>query len=189
MQRVCRGSGLRYATVWLAIYFIFSHSAEAQEKGDWTTEWQRAVAGAEKEGEVIFYTLGDDHSYLKGFEKQFPKIKIRLVPGKGSDLLSRLMAERRGGKYLADVARIGNTSLRIDISQDGRKSGDEAERGRPLYRYAEAGMDGDGADPEGRESGAGEINGVLELWVKIHYSNTPSLQFWNRSTYADTTGK
>jgi len=111
MQTLCRGSGLRLGAAWLFLFgSAFAAPATAQEKSDWTAEWKRTVAAAEQEGEIAFYTLGDDHTYLKGFEKQFPKIKVKLVPGKGSDLLSRIMAERRGGKHLADVARIGNTS-------------------------------------------------------------------------------
>ena len=47
---------------------------------------------------------------MKEFEGKFPRIKVQVVPGRGSDLLSRIMTERRAGKYLVDVARIGNTS-------------------------------------------------------------------------------
>src|SRR5712692_1366540 len=82
----------------------------ADEKKSWQAEWEATRTAAEKEGEVAYYTLGDDYAYLKEFEKKFPRIKVKIVPGKGSDLLSRIMAERRGGKNLADVARIGNTS-------------------------------------------------------------------------------
>jgi iron(III) transport system substrate-binding protein len=89
---------------------VFGAADCAEDKKNWEAEWERTRAAAEKEGEVAFYTLGDDYAYIKEFEKKFPKIKVKIVPGKGSDLLSRLMAERRGGKYLADVARIGNTS-------------------------------------------------------------------------------
>lgn len=64
--------------------------------------------GAEQEGQVNFYTLGD-YNYLKIFERKF-NVKVNVVPGRGNDLLSRIMSERRAGKYLADVVRIGNTS-------------------------------------------------------------------------------
>src|SRR5689334_1586885 len=74
------------------------------------SEWERVKAAAEKEGEVAYYTLGDDYAYIKEFEKRFIKIKVKIVPGRGVELLSRVMAERRAGKYLADVARLGNTS-------------------------------------------------------------------------------
>ena len=77
---------------------------------NWQAEWERTVRTAASEGEVAFYTLGDSHNYMNEFQKRFPKIKVNMVPGKGSDLLSRIMTERRAGKYLVDVARIGNTS-------------------------------------------------------------------------------
>jgi iron(III) transport system substrate-binding protein len=47
---------------------------------------------------------------LAEFEKRFPRIKVKIVPGKGAELLSRIMTERRADKHLVDVARIGNTS-------------------------------------------------------------------------------
>ncbi|HEY2990228.1 MAG TPA: extracellular solute-binding protein [Candidatus Binatia bacterium] len=85
-----------------------AHAADEQKS--WQAEWDRTKTAAEKEGEVAFYTLGDEYGYLKEFEKKFPKIRVKIVPGKGNDLLTRILAERRGGKYLADVARLGNTS-------------------------------------------------------------------------------
>jgi hypothetical protein len=61
------------------------------------------------EGEVSYYTLGEV-GFLSEFEKKFPRIKVKVVQGRGNELLARIMTERRAGKYLADVARIGNTS-------------------------------------------------------------------------------
>ncbi|MGH7831694.1 MAG: hypothetical protein ACREP8_16130, partial [Candidatus Binatia bacterium] len=85
-------------------------TAFSQSRADWQADWERTTKAAEKEGEVSFYTLGDSHNYVQEFQKKYPKVKVNLVPGRGSDLLSRIMAERRGGKSLVDVARIGNTS-------------------------------------------------------------------------------
>lgn len=81
-----------------------SHAAEP-----WQTEWERTLRAAEQEGELTYYTLGEV-GFVPEFEKKFPRIKVRVVQGKGNELLARMMAERRGGKFLADVARIGNTS-------------------------------------------------------------------------------
>jgi iron(III) transport system substrate-binding protein len=75
----------------------------------WAAEWARTIQAAEQEGEFSYYSLGEV-GFLSEFEKKFPRIKVKVVQGKGNDLLVRLMAERRAGKYLADVARIGNTS-------------------------------------------------------------------------------
>ena len=93
-----------------ALIALLLAPAPALAADGWQAEWERTKAAGEKEGEVAYYTLGDDHNYVKEFEKRFPKIKVKIVPGRGVELLSRMMAERRAGKYLADVARLGNTS-------------------------------------------------------------------------------
>ena len=72
-------------------------------------EWKRTIKAAELEGEISYYTLGEV-GFLSEFEKKFPRIKVKVVQGRGNELLARIMTERRAGKYLADVARIGNTS-------------------------------------------------------------------------------
>jgi iron(III) transport system substrate-binding protein len=72
-------------------------------------EWAKTIAAAEQEGEFTYYSLGEV-GFVSEFEQKFPRIKIRVVQGKGNELLVRIMTERRAGKYLADVARIGNTS-------------------------------------------------------------------------------
>src|ERR1044071_8155727 len=90
----------------VALVALLIAAASALAADAWQAEWERTKAAAEKEGEVVYYTLGDDYNYVKEFEKRFPKIKVKIVPGRGVELLSRVMAERRAGKYLADVARL-----------------------------------------------------------------------------------
>lgn len=80
------------------------HAGEA-----WQAEWDRTLKAAEQEGELTYYTLGEV-GFVPEFEKKFPRIRVRVVQGKGNELLARMMAERRAGKFLTDVARIGNTS-------------------------------------------------------------------------------
>ena len=75
----------------------------------WEAEWERTVKAAEQEGELSYYTVGE-FDFLGEFEKKFPRVKVKVVQGRGNELLLRIMTERRAGKYLADVARIGNTS-------------------------------------------------------------------------------
>ncbi len=107
-----QGPLLRLITLGAAAFrllFFAGPIAASESKQDWQAEWERTVKAAEREGAVNFYTLGD-YSYLKEFERKFPKVKVQVVPGRGSELLSRIMTERRAGKYLVDVARIGNTS-------------------------------------------------------------------------------
>jgi iron(III) transport system substrate-binding protein len=93
-----------------AIAFLFLafdqtvHAASA-----WEAEWERTVKAAEQEGELSYYTVGE-FNFLSEFEKKFPRVKVKVVQGRGNELLVRIITERRAGKYLADVARIGNTS-------------------------------------------------------------------------------
>ncbi len=91
-------------TVFLLAFSQTLHAAAA-----WEAEWERTVKAAEQEGEVSYYTVGD-FNFLSEFAKKFPRIKVKVVQGRGNELLVRIMTERRAGKYLADVARIGNTS-------------------------------------------------------------------------------
>ncbi len=101
--------------LFILVVFLFGYLRDgcaAQLSGEsavWEAEWGRTLKAAEQEGEISYYTLGD-YGFLAGFEKKFPRIKVKVVPGRGADLLSRIMTERRAGKYLVDVARIGNTS-------------------------------------------------------------------------------
>ena len=105
--KIKRGSKKLISGYAIIIFLMFSrhlYSASA-----WETEWERTIKAAEQEGEFFYYSLGEV-GFLGEFEKKFPRIKVRVVQGKGNELLVRIMTERRAGKYLADVARIGNTS-------------------------------------------------------------------------------
>lgn len=81
---------------------IFPSASPAQ----WEAGWEKTVKAAEQEGEVVIYKLGPDWEW-NAFQKRFPKIKIVTVSGGGSETLQRVMAERRAGKFLADVVRLG----------------------------------------------------------------------------------
>jgi iron(III) transport system substrate-binding protein len=91
----------------VAIVFCLLHvpalGAESGLAGD---DWERTVKAAEQEGQVTVYKIGTDAEW-HAFQKRFPKIKLILVPGNAAQILQRIMAERRGGKFLADVVRLG----------------------------------------------------------------------------------
>lgn len=75
-------------------------------------EWERTVKAAEREGQVTVYIAGYDAIISSGaFQKAYPEIKVVSVTGSGSQLAPRIAAERRAGKYLADVYGGGGTSL------------------------------------------------------------------------------
>ena len=80
-------------------------AAVAAEKPGWQAEWDKAIAGAKKEGAV--YLWGDMEithpDIVAAFTKEFPFIKPITVTGRVGDLTMRILSERRAGKYLADV--------------------------------------------------------------------------------------
>jgi len=80
-------------------------SAAAESKPSWQREWEKILEGARKEGEVRLW--GEQEithpDILAAFNKEFPFIKAITVSGRVGDLMPRIIAERRAGKFLADI--------------------------------------------------------------------------------------
>jgi len=76
---------------------------------DWAKEWEKTLEAAKKEGQVSIYlcsTCSATNRYeaiLDEFKKEYREIKVVTVTGSGAQLVQREMAERRAGKYLADI--------------------------------------------------------------------------------------
>jgi len=80
----------------------------------WQAEWDKTVKAAKEEGKVIVYAFagGPELPIEAGvFQKRFPEIKVVTVSG---DPVPRVLAERRAGKYVADVV-IGGSSTTWDL--------------------------------------------------------------------------
>jgi len=75
----------------------------------WQAEWDKTLKSAEQEGQVTYSGCGS-HEFLGEFQKKFPRIKVESVAASCSEVISRIMAERRAGKFLTDVIRFGLTS-------------------------------------------------------------------------------
>ena len=73
-------------------------------------EWERTLAEARKEGQVNVYIYRYER-LLPAFKKEYPGIDVVSVTGRGSQLTSRIMAERRAGKFIADIYSGGTNSL------------------------------------------------------------------------------
>ena len=109
--------GVKNLIVALVVFFtatlFIRHAVQAGEvRASWQDEWDRTVKAAEQEGQVVLYSLSEvgDAIANTGFQKKFPKIKISVVAARGGEHVSRVMAERRAGKFLADIGNLGNTS-------------------------------------------------------------------------------
>src|SRR5215510_15238170 len=77
----------------------------ADSKPAWQVDWEKIVAAAKKEGEVRLW--GDQEithpDIVAAFTKEYPFIKPVTVSGRVGDLMPRIIAERRAGKFLADT--------------------------------------------------------------------------------------
>jgi iron(III) transport system substrate-binding protein len=96
----------KWEAVLLACLLGSAVSAIAAEEAKGRNDWSRVAEAAKKEGQLVVYISGYD-AILPDFEKEYPKIKITAVTGRGNQLGPRLLAERRAEKYLADVSSTG----------------------------------------------------------------------------------
>jgi iron(III) transport system substrate-binding protein len=91
---------------------LFRLVVAAEANPSWQAEWERTVQAAEKEGQLTVYIGGYGAIIDAGvFQKAYPRIKITHITGAGTDLTQRISAERRAGKYVADVYNGGGNSL------------------------------------------------------------------------------
>lgn len=89
----------------LAVLFLMALAGSSAAQPDWKREWEKSLAAGEKEGQVTVYgPPGIQYQEaIRSFQEAYPKIKLVYVPGSGTDNSQRLLAERRAGKYLADL--------------------------------------------------------------------------------------
>src|SRR5258706_4227041 len=94
------------ACAWVAppVPFVFAQM-------NWQAEWDKTVRAAESEGQLTLYGCCYDYDrVLEGFKKKYPKVKVTTVLS-GGQLAARILAERRGEKYLVDVVSSGANTL------------------------------------------------------------------------------
>lgn len=77
---------------------MFGYTARA----DWKTEWDTTVEAAKKEGQLNVY-IGAYEGVLAEFKKAYPEIKVFSVATGTTEMAKKVLAERRAGKYFADL--------------------------------------------------------------------------------------
>ena len=86
-------------------FAFYGNLTGAEPKPGGQTEWEKVVAAAKKEGEVRLW--GDQEithpDIVAAFAKEYSFIKTVTVSGRVGELMPRIIAERRAGKYLADL--------------------------------------------------------------------------------------
>lgn len=94
----------RIGPIGLIVLLIAARASAAQP--GWQKDWEQTLAAAKKEGQVNVYIYRYD-GLLRDFKREFPGINVVSVVGRGNDLATRILSERRAGKYLADVYSAG----------------------------------------------------------------------------------
>src|SRR2546423_1420958 len=80
---------------------------------DWSSDWKQTVAAAKKEGRLNLYVgRYGQAALLDEFNKDYPEIKVVSVNGTGDQLATRIAAEARAGKIIADIYR-DDLNLRV----------------------------------------------------------------------------
>ena len=98
----------------LAVFLTVASSTaiRAAERRQPPSEWENTLkaARAEKEVAVFCEPTIDAQNALADFQKAHRGIKLKLTPLGARDFGNRLLAERRAGKFLADVFSGGTTT-------------------------------------------------------------------------------
>src|SRR5215831_13897443 len=98
----------------LFLGLVLLHAREAfaaDAKPNWQTEWEKTLAAAKREGKFNLYVgrYGTE-PLLNEFRKEYPDIKIISLNGTGNQLGTRIVAEIRAGKVIADLFSGGANS-------------------------------------------------------------------------------
>ncbi len=110
MSRYCFATARLFLCVLVVSEFSITYSFGADGA---TLKWERTVAAAKKEGKLSLYLYqgdGELEAIAQVFQKQYPEVAVTTVTGRGNQPGPRIMAERRAGKYLADVYTGGPTT-------------------------------------------------------------------------------
>ena len=90
------------AVLILNFFFAFiAHGAEANPP--WQAAWGPTLKKAQEEGNLNVYGSAKYDLLFAEFQKHYPQIKVTVTTTRGSDVLNRLMTERRAEKYLVDL--------------------------------------------------------------------------------------
>jgi ABC-type Fe3+ transport system substrate-binding protein len=115
---VCwQGKGVFLVSVVLTLHLLAANglARAAESRSTWQVDWEKTLKAAETEGEVTVYVVDYPRFTVSQFQKAYPRIRLNLVDGpSGPALSSRLMAERRAGKYQADLY-IGGQGTHVSV--------------------------------------------------------------------------
>lgn len=96
------------------VLWLSAAQAIAAEAEGWKNDWTKTVEAAKKEGQLNAYGGSEitRPEILAAFNKEYPEIKVVTVGGHAADITARILAERRGEKYIADIIASGPNAPR-----------------------------------------------------------------------------
>jgi iron(III) transport system substrate-binding protein len=100
--------------LFLIPFFDLSPASFAAESTGSRGDWEKVVEAAKKEGQLTIYHWGTPLILDAGiFQRAYPEIKLTTVTGVGTQLMQRIMAERRGEKFIPDIYIAGIATMTL----------------------------------------------------------------------------
>ncbi len=103
----------------LVFLVVFSGALAAHAGSDWREDWERILRAGKQEGRLAIYAFPGQELLFQEFQKNFPDIKLVEVTVRGSERVTRILSERRAGKYLADILIGGVGSAQSGLLRTG----------------------------------------------------------------------
>ena len=100
------------------LLMLWSRAAVGAVDSGWQAAWNKTLSAANTEGKVVVYGSTDFDRVFAEFQKKYPRIEVVSVIGRGAETAQRIMTERRGRKYIADVY-IGGASTGYNVLYKG----------------------------------------------------------------------
>jgi iron(III) transport system substrate-binding protein len=77
-----------------------------------SAQWEATLDAAKKEGKVNIYMYRYG-KVLDVFRSEYPDFQPFLLTGTGAQITTKILAERRAGRFLADVVGLGSSNYRL----------------------------------------------------------------------------
>ncbi len=102
------GTGMKLLGFAFLSFILFG---QANARADWKTDWEEVLRESKKEGRLNFYASNyTQEPLLDGFKKEYPWIKPVVVNDTGTNLGTRILAESRASRFVADLYSSGADS-------------------------------------------------------------------------------
>jgi iron(III) transport system substrate-binding protein len=118
-----RGTIIRAAARWIGAGLLaFLGAAAPVAAQDWKQDWDRTVAAAKKEGEIVISApsgrVWRDALNLE-WKKSYPEIELKMTPAASREFWPRIVKEQEVGMFLWDLRVGGPDNLSYNLKKQG----------------------------------------------------------------------